>query len=373
MASKEFVCLDDFEAVRQTKMMALSADYYATGADEEATLWESKLALKRYRIRPRILRDVSVRRLATTIQGHPISFPICISPTALQRCAHVEAEKATAKAAEQCGTLMILSMISSTTIADVANAAPSGLHWMNIYLMKNREVNKHMIREAERCGYRGIVLTVDSPKLGNHIRTARSRFNYPQDSLYKAVNFDIPHIPETQESKVNDPLFWSYFPPRILSSATILDVKWLKSFTKLPVICKGVLSGEAAVELAEAGVDGILVSAHGGRQLDYVPAPIDALGEVVEAVRGYPVEVYMDGGVRTGTDVFKALARGARAVFIGRPILWGLACNGEKGVKQVLDILKEEFSLAMALAGCSKLSDIEPSMVVHESYYNSKL
>ncbi|XP_071493412.1 2-Hydroxyacid oxidase 1-like [Diadema antillarum] len=371
MATHKYACVEDFEEEGLGLVSGWFKLYYQTGCDEESTLRDSRLAFKRYRLRPRILRDVSKRDLSTTILGTRVTMPIAISPTAFHRAADLEGEKATARAARDCGTLMVQSMNSNTTMADVAAAVPGTPLWMNVYMMKNREITAYFVREAERCGYQGIVLTVDSAKIGNHIKTARKRLNRYDDMTIKLANFDIPEIQETQEHKKLHPTMLCFFTPRVSASVTTKDIRWLKSITKLPIICKGVLTGETARELAEAGVEGIIVSAHGGRQLDYVPAPLDALPEVVEAVRGFPVEVYMDGGVRTGTDVFKALARGARAVFIGRPIIWGLACEGEEGVKQVLEILREEFSLAMALSGCAKLSDIQPSMVIHESYYHS--
>ncbi|XP_072029072.1 2-Hydroxyacid oxidase 1-like isoform X1 [Amphiura filiformis] len=366
------ICLDDFESEAKTRLQYSDYIYYATGADDQQTIQECRAAFKRYRLRPRILRDVSSRNLDTTVLGQPISFPIGISPTALQKRAHHEGELATAKAADKANTLMIVSSHSTTGVEDIATVTPNALHWMQVHIFNVRAITERLVRRAEKAGFKALVVTVDSPVLGNRMEWRRVR-----DYAMKRISFRFPNLetddPEeaTNVEKINKK---ANNLSGFNDSETWEDIRWLKGFSHIPVVVKGVLTAKAAKEAVPCGVDGIIVSAHGGRQLDCVPAPIDALSEVVYAVKDSDVEVYVDGGIRTGTDVFKALALGAKAVLLGRPILWGLACdvswqNGENGVSQVLNIIKEEFSLTMALMGCTSLADIEPSMVVHESKY----
>ncbi|PIK36714.1 hypothetical protein BSL78_26464 [Apostichopus japonicus] len=224
---------------------------------------------------------------------------------------------------------------------DVISASPNCLHWYQLYIVKDRKLTETMVRRAEKAGYKALVLTVDTPIVG--IKLADLRNGFRVDSSIRLPNLEHENSSNTEGDM--------YGPIQISPAVTWKDVGWLKTITKLPIVLKGILSGSDAEIAVENGVAGIIVSNHGGRQLDGVLATIDALPEVVEAVKGSDVEVYLDGGVRKGTDVLKALALGARAVFIGRPVLWGLAYKGEEGVKMVLEMLKNEFSTAMALSG----------------------
>ncbi|XP_013390912.1 hydroxyacid oxidase 1 [Lingula anatina] len=349
------VCLDDVEAIALKKMSKNAYDHYRSGADDQQTLGDNRAAFKRYRLRPMFLRrDVSTRDLVTTIQGVPVDFPVGIAPTAVQRMAHPDGEVATARAAASVRSCMILSTYATSTMEAVADATPDGLRWFQLYVFKNQKQTEDLIRRAEQSGYRALVLTIDCYHSGMKRADIRNKFTLPKHLRTENLSDD---------GKPYDGVCGLGFAPLLWS-----DVKKLKSFTKLPVVVKGVLTGEDAVRAVESGVDGIMVSNHGGRQLDGVPASIDVLSEVVQAVQGR-CEVYLDGGVRSGTDVLKALALGARAVFIGRPALYGLAYNGEAGVKLVLQMLRDELSLAMALAGCASIGDIKRSLVVHESHY----
>lgn len=368
--------LEDFQTKAKEIIEKEGWDYYDYAAGRKWTYNDSFKAFDRYIIRPRIMRDVGERDLATTVLGHPISIPVCAAPTALHVYCHPDGEKETAKGVKEAGSLMILSSEASTTIADVAGAAPGGLRWMQTYIFKNRKHTEHIVRQAERAGFKAIVLTVDSPVTVNWDDLDDSFLaegHCKTDPKYRCINLDID-LPEVHAAKASGDinLVMRYLPEQHNSPITWDDFKWLKSITSLPVVCKGILTAEGAKEAADAGAAGIIVSAHGGRQLDGAPAPIDALSEVVDAVRGSDVEVYLDGGVRSGNDVFKALGRGARAVFIGRPILWGLACGGADGVNRILTMLGNELSDVMALSGCCSIRDIPPDMIVHKSYYASK-
>ncbi|XP_071962518.1 2-Hydroxyacid oxidase 1-like [Antedon mediterranea] len=362
MADKnKYVCLDDFENDSREILEASRFSYFSDGCNEQFTLKENREAFKRYRLRPKILRDVSNIDLNTTILGERISWPVCLSPTAFHRMAdYNEGEVATARAAASVGSAMALSCVSTRTIEDVAAVTPRGVRWMQVQFYKPRAQLEVLIKRAEKAGFTALLVTVDQPKIGDKysIMRVKNALQFQLQDHEKPVNLPKDNYTNGNEiiSKFDD-------------SATWQDVKWLKYFTKLPLVLKGITTGDQAKNAVECGVDGILVSNHGGRQLDYLPATIDALPEVVAAVAGSGVEVYMDGGVRHGTDVFKALARGARAVFIGRPIIWGLTCNGYEGAKQVLDILKDEVEKVMAFMGCRNVNEIEPSMVVHEDYY----
>ncbi|KAG8196050.1 hypothetical protein JTE90_007798 [Oedothorax gibbosus] len=366
--NKDCVCVDDFEKYALQTLPKSVADYYKSGANDQQTLKENVEAFKRLLFRTRCLGDVSNRNLETYVQGKRIPFPVGIAPTAMQRMAHPDGEIATAKGAAEEGVIMILSTLSTTSIEDVAKAAPVATRWLQLYIYKDRKTTSNLVQRAERAGFSAIVLTVDTPIFGNRLADARNKFAPPPH--LRLANFDATDaksvVSSQSETGSNLSIYInSMFDP----SLTWKDIKWLKQITSLPIIVKGVLTAEDAVLAVENGVSGILVSNHGARQLDGVPAAIEALPEVVRAVANR-CEVYMDGGVRTGTDILKALALGAKMVFIGRPILWGLAHSGEDGVKRVLQMLKQEFDHGLALLGCSSIKDIKPSMVVRKEYYS---
>ncbi|XP_033102745.1 hydroxyacid oxidase 1-like [Anneissia japonica] len=364
--SESFVCLEDFEKSARKHLLQSRVDYFTDGCNEQFTLKENIEAFKRYRLRPRLLRDVSKIDLSTTLLGQHIFWPVGVSPTAFHRIAdYAEGEKATARATHSEGSVMILSCASTCTIEDVATASASGILWMQVMFFKRREITESLVKRAEAAGFKAIVVTIDQPVFGKKYSIDKNKTSvwFKLHAHERPVNLNLGIKDKGGEIAAT-----------LDRTATWEEIKWLKSITNLPLVLKGITTGDQARNAVEHGASGILVSNHGGRQLDYLPATIDVLPEVVAAVEGSGVEVYLDGGVRHGTDVFKALARGARAVFIGRPIIWGLTCKGYEGAKQVLSILREEVNTTMSLMGCTNVNEIAPSMVVHEDYFRkSKL
>uniref|UniRef100_A0A3Q1EN18 (S)-2-hydroxy-acid oxidase n=1 Tax=Acanthochromis polyacanthus TaxID=80966 RepID=A0A3Q1EN18_9TELE len=312
---------------------------------------------------PRVLRDVSTVDLSVSVLGQKLSMPLCVGATAMQRMAHPEGETATARACKAVGTGMMLSSWATSTIEEVMSATASveSVLWMQLYIYKDRELTLSLLRRAETAGYKAVFVTVDTPYLGKRLDDMRNRFKMPPHLRYLS-NFSTASLAFSEGNYGNDSGLAVYVAKAIDSAICWDDIAWLKKNTHLPVIVKGILNGEDALQAVRYGVNGILVSNHGARQLDGVPATLDVLEEVVTAVQGC-CEVYMDGGVRRGTDILKALALGAKAVFIGRPILWGLACQGEQGVTDILELLKEELRLAMALSGCRSVAEVSRSLV----------
>jgi len=361
------VCINDFEEPARKSLTRNAYIYYSSGADDQQTLKENQNAFKRLRIRPRILQNVSNIDMSTTVLGKKIDFPICIAPTAMQRMANPEGELATAQVAAEFGTCMILSSWSTCSVEDVSNAAPRGLRWFQLYIYKDRNVVIDLVKRAEKAGYQALAVTVDTPILGQRRNDVRHKFALPSEFSLANYKKDDSHSEGVHSDK--DSGLAAYVKNLIDPSLSWKDIDWLRTITSLPILLKGVLTKEAAIEAVKHGIDGIIVSNHGARQLDGVTSTIEALPEVVSAVNG-KVEVFLDGGVRLGTDAFKALALGAKAVFIGRPILWGLAYNGKEGVKQVLGIMRNEFERCMTLSGCRNVQEIDRSMVAHESQYS---
>jgi 4-hydroxymandelate oxidase len=358
--SSSLVCIPDFEKAARAALSRMTWDYYRSGADAERTLRENLRAYRRWDIHYRVLVDVSTRELGTDVLGIPVSMPILVAPTAYQRLAHPEGELATAKAAAEAGTIYTLSTLSTTSIEDVARVS-QGPRWFQLYVHKDRELTESLVLRAEAAGYSALVLTVDTPVLGRRIRDVRNGFGLPS-GLVMANLVDAPGMKGMQSSSA----LARYIASRHDASLTWRDIEWLRNLTRLPVLLKGIVRPDDALRALDAGAAGIVVSNHGARQLDGAPATLDVLPRIVEAVGGR-VPVLVDGGIRWGTDVLKALALGARAVMLGRPILWGLAVDGASGVRTVLEILREELSTAMALAGCSSLQTIDRSLVERRS------
>lgn len=347
----------DFEAAAAKKMERSSFDYYAGGAEDERTLARNRAGMDRWVLLHRVLVDVSHVDLATTMLGEPVAMPIGLSPAAFQRLAHPEGECATARAAGSAGVVLTASTIASKSLEAIAEASTGPL-WFQLYVYKDRDLAADLAKRAETAGYRALVLTVDTPILGRRERDHRNGFVLPKGVTM--ANFDAYgdrlnrwNFPGGMQARVHDlmdqSLDWS-------------AVSWLRSTTRLPIVLKGIVRADDARRALDAGVDAIIVSNHGGRQLDGGEATILALPDVVEAVAGR-LEVYVDGGFRRGSDMLKALSLGARGVFIGRPYLWGLAVGGDAGVRRVLEILRAELTLAMALAGCPSLAEIDRSLV----------
>lgn len=352
--------LFDYEAAAQERLGPSTWGYYAGGANDELTLRANRAAFDELALRYRTMVDVSRRELATTVLGTPIAFPVLIAPTAMQRLAHEDGECATARAAQRAGTIMVVSTTATTSCADV-RAAASGPMWFQLYVYKDRGVTQALIEQARDVGYDAIMLTVDAPVLGRRERDIRLGFTLPAHlNIANASPAGMERVPEAAATSSGLMLhFRDLHDPAL----TPKDIEWVRQVSGLPVVVKGIVRGDDAVRAAEHGAAGIAVSNHGGRQLDTALPSIRALPEVVETLDGR-AEVYVDGGVRRGTDVVKALALGARAVLIGRPVLWGLAVAGEEGVVDVLRLLRDELDLAMALAGAPTLEAITRDLVV---------
>jgi 4-hydroxymandelate oxidase len=346
--------VEDFEEEARQRLPQMVFDYFAGGAGDEWTLEENRRAFDRWLLRPRILNDVSQVDLRTEVLGHEVTFPVLLAPTALQRMAHRDGELASARAAAAAGTLMILSTISTFSLEEVA--ATEVPRWFQLYVHRDRGLTEELVARAAAAGYGAIVLTVDAPFLGQRYRDERNRFSLPPG--IGLANLAAVSVPRTQGSDL-----FAYFTSELDPTLSWRDVEWLRSLSTLPLVLKGIMTAEDAVQGVNAGADALIVSNHGGRQLDGVAATIDVLPEVAGAVGG-KAEVLMDGGIRRGVDVLKSLALGARAVLIGRPYLWGLAVDGEAGVGRILELLRQELTLAMALAGCAAVKAVDRSAVM---------
>jgi 4-hydroxymandelate oxidase len=332
----------DYERLASEALDAGPLGYFSGGAWDEFTLRENVDVWRRWRLRPRMLVDVGDVSTATELLGSEVSMPIVVAPVAFQRMAHEDGEPGMARAAAEAGTLMCLSTIATARASEVAEAAPGGHRWFQLYCFRDRAVTQALIDEATEFGYEAIVLTVDAPRLGWRERDLRSGFVVPASvtvpSVAAALGADKP-IGVAEAFALLDP------------TITWADLEQLVSGCDLPVLVKGVLTAEDAELALEHGAAGVIVSNHGGRQLDGVAPSAEALPEVADAISGRGL-VLVDGGVRRGTDVLVALALGADAVMVGRPALWGLAADGERGALRVLQILRKELELALALAGC---------------------
>ena len=308
--------------------------YFEGGANDEVTLRANVAAYGRWRLRPRMLVDVSEISLASTLLGTPVSMPLGVAPFALQRLLVPDGECATARAAAAAGSLLVVSTLTTSSHAEIC-AAADGPRWLQLYVLRDRGRTLDHIAEAREAGYTAVVLTVDLPYVGRRERDLRLGFPNPPPGL----ELPYAHLFETTPA-----LTWR-------------DLEWIRSETALPLVLKGILTHEDAILAAEHGADAVWVSNHGGRQLDHVAAGLDALPEVVEAVGGR-AEVYVDGGIRRGTDVVKALALGARAAFAGRAVACGLAVDGERGVADVLSLLRDELRLGLGLLGCTSPAEV---------------
>ena len=323
----------DYEALARDKLDDNAWEYIRGGAGDETTLRENVEAFTRWKLRPRVLCDVGNVDTRTTVLGTEIASPVLVAPVALQKLAHVDGEAAAARAAAAARTIMCVSTSATLRPAAVAAAAADAALWLQVYVFNDRGVTQGLIDEACTNGYSALVLTVDTPLLGRREGAVRIGFHIPDDF---EVAGDI----------FND----------LSANVTWRDLDWLAGHG-LPVVLKGVLTADDARLAVEHGAAAVVVSNHGGRQLDGVPASIDALPEVVDAVAGR-AEVLLDGGVRRGIDVVRSLALGARAVLVGRAAVWGLAAAGEEGVRGVLDLLQKEVALGLALLGCTSPAEV---------------
>ncbi len=360
--------VDDWERAARSRLSDMAYGYYVSGSDDEITLRENRSAFSRMFLRYRVLRDVSRRDLGTTVLGHELPFPLMVAPSAFHQLATPEGEVATAGAASEHGTIMILSTLSNRAVEDVVAASQHPV-WFQLYIYKDREITGALVDRVVAAGCKAIVLTVDAPKLGRRERDMRTGFHLPEG--IRMENFlpdDYRSLPQEQgESGLA-----SYAADLLDPSIQWSDLEWLVQRAPVPVLVKGIVHPDDAVLALKHGAKGIVVSNHGGRQLDTSIPSIQALSEVRRAVSGHSCQdgslpvVLMDGGVRRGTDILKAVALGADAVLVGRPILWGLAVEGREGASKVLSLLHQEFDLAMALAGCRCLDEVTEDLLAFE-------
>jgi isopentenyl diphosphate isomerase/L-lactate dehydrogenase-like FMN-dependent dehydrogenase len=357
------VTVDDFEALAKTRLSAMAYDYYRSGADEEHTLNRNREAFARYEIWYRTLVNVTAPKIATTVQGRVVKSPILIAPTAYHLLAHADGERATARAAAEVGTLYCASTLATTTLEDVAAAAPNAPRWFQLYVHKDREFTNKLIARAKAAKYDAIAVTCDTPVLGRRCADVKNRFGLPEGmvmaNLIDALPPDLRGGAGSELARFvasrHDPAFvWS----------DLEDIA--RAADPLPVIVKGIARADDARRAVDHGAKAVWVSNHGGRQLDYAPATIDCLREIALALPP-EIEVYVDGGIRSGTHALIALGLGARAVFVGRPVLWGLAANGQAGVRRVMDLLNEELIRAMRLAGCADLESTRVDLIRRRS------
>jgi 4-hydroxymandelate oxidase len=344
--SERLVNVDDFEAAARERLDPGAYGYMAGGAGDEHTLRANSGAFARWELRPRVLVDVGSVSTATTVLGAEVALPLLVAPTAFQRLADPEGELSTARAAATAGTVMTLSTLSSVSPAELAAAAPGAAQWFQLYWSRDRGFTQELVQGAAEAGFSALMLTVDLPVAGRRERDVRAGFALPDD-------LPLPNLPIALQRED----FHTALHDAVDDTLTWRDLEWLHSVSELPLVVKGILTAEDALLAAEHGAAAVVVSNHGGRQLDGVPASLDALPEVVEAV-GERVEVLLDGGIRRGIDVLKALALGARATLSGRAVLWGLAADGEQGAASVLELLRREIQLGLTLLGCPSPADV---------------
>jgi len=356
-ASGRLVTVGDFERAAKARLSRMAYDYFRSGADAQRTLRANLRAYRRLEIHYRVLVDVAERDLSTTILGTRVPFPILVAPTAYHRLADPEGEIASARATAEAGTIFTLSTLATTSLEDVA-AASGGPMWFQLYVHKDRGFTRSLVERAEAAGYRALMLTVDTPLLGRRLADVRNAFALPEG----LVMANLVSAADVAAAADQGSALASYVATRHDAALTWRDVDWLRSMTSLPVLLKGIVRPDDAARAVDHGAAAVVVSNHGARQLDGAPATLDVLPAIVDAVAGR-CPVLMDGGIRWGTDVLKALALGAAAVLVGRPILWGLAAAGGEGVAQVLQVLRDELSTAMALAGCRSLASIDRDLV----------
>lgn len=352
-----FLTLSDIESAASKVVTGPAWAYVQGGAGEEHTVNANREAFRRKILRPRVLTNVETLDLSTTILGEHVAAPFYVSPTAYQGLLHPDAETATAKAASAANILAAFSTISSRSLEEIASAAPKGPRWFQLYLQPKPETTQSLVKRAEKAGYTALVLTVDAPVFGNRDTTILGGFNVASIPLGNGPGVSPPYRPTPQGD---------YYKTRGEASATWEVLDELYKMTRLPILIKGILTAEDARQAVDHGARGVIISNHGGRQLDQAPASLDALPEVVQEV-GSEAEIYLDGGIRRGSDVLISIASGARAVGLGRLVLWSLAVGGEAGISRMISLLKEDLATTMALTGRRKISEIDSTVLKQAS------
>lgn len=371
--------LNDFRVLAKKRLPRMVYDYLDGGADDEVTLGRNQSSFSNIQLMPRALRDVSNIDLSTTVLGQQVDIPVLLSPTGQTRMFHHSGESAVARAAAKAGTIYSLSSVSSTSIEDTA-AASDGPKWFQIYVWRDREVIKEFMDRCRESGYNALCLTVDLPVHGNRERDLRNQLTFPAAVAPKVVadvlshprwlynylthpKIEIANVKGSRNARVpKEVTLLDYVSKQLDSSVNWDDAAWMIEQWDGPFIIKGIVNPEDAKRAVEIGARAIIVSNHGGRQLDFMPPTIEVLPQIVKAVAGR-AEILLDSGVRRGTDVIKALALGATAVMIGRPYLYALAAGGEAGVDRMFELLRAELMRDMAMLGCTKISDLTPEYI----------
>ena len=347
--------LDDLERDARHAIGEMAYAYYSGGADDERLLEGNVTAWAHWQLHPRVLAGIDTVSTATTLLGTPVASPVVIAPTAIQGLAHPESEAATARGTAAAGALMILSSLATCPLEEVAAAAPDAPRWMQVYVLRDRSRTEELVARAVAHRYGALVLTVDAPVSGLRLREWRAGVHLPDDLA-------LPNLAGAGAERAREGGFMAIVTHEFEPALTPDDIGWLAGLSALPVVAKGVQRADDAILCVEAGAAAIVVSNHGARQLADAPATADILAEVVDAVAGR-AEVYVDGGIRRGPDVVKALALGARAALVGRPSLWALATGGADGVAGLLRWFETEVRRTMALCGAANVEALDRGLV----------
>ncbi len=346
----EPINLFDFEAIAKERLPKEEYDYIAGGATDEISVERNRRAYASWALRPRVLRNVSALDLSTTVLGTKVNLPVLIAPCGGHKKAHPEGEFATFRASAACGTVFAVSANASADFAELTKAAIGRL-WLQLYPFRDREMTKDWLKRAKDAGYEAVCVTLDSQWPPKRERNIRNDYGNRRGVNFPSAGADNLRVRRGAHPGGGDP------------AATWKDLEWIKSIAGLPVVAKGIMTGEDVELCADVGADGVIVSNHGGRHLDNTLATVEVLSEAAAAAKG-KIEIYLDGGIRRGADVVKAIALGAKAVFIGRPLFWGLAVDGEKGVIRVINILREEIEITMAKCGRPTIASIDATTIV---------
>jgi 4-hydroxymandelate oxidase len=344
--------LNNYAKAAKEILSDMTYGYYADGVADNLTMSENEAAFQRIKLFPKMLVDVSNRNLHATVLGQTIDFPVIVAPTAMAGLAHADKELGIARAAANAGTIMCVSTLSTTSLEELGRTGAN--LWFQLYVLKDKSVNQSLIKRAEDAGFSALVITVDAPVPGYREALIRQPLVLPETLIPENL---AEYWDNTRYSNISE-----YFAAQLDTAITWADLEDIASNTKLPILLKGVLRPDDAERAVASGVAGIIVSNHGGRQLDTAVSGIEALPYVVEAV-DEAIDILVDGGVRRGTDILKALALGAKAVMVGRPILWGLAVEGQAGVEHIFAILRQEYDIALANAGITSSKTITPDII----------
>jgi 4-hydroxymandelate oxidase len=351
--------LDDYERQAHERLPQMVFDYYFGGAGDEHSVRENRLAWQHLRLRPRVLVDVGSRDLSTTVLGQPLTFPVMTAPCAFNALAHPDGELAVARAATAAGIIQVVSTAGTYSLEEIAAAAPTGARWFQLYCYRDRSVTAGLVERAVTAGYRALCLTVDAPLVGRRDRDTRNCFGLPPGMTWKNLEqVGLDQMEAGDQGSALVQYISEIWDPRLTWEA----IEWLRDLSPLPLVVKGILTAEDARRAVDHGAAAIVVSNHGGRQLDGTLTTVEALEEIADEV-GSEVELLVDGGIRRGGDILRALALGARAVLIGRPYLWALATGGQSAVEHMLSILRDELDLDMALSGRPTIARIDRSLV----------